>query len=95
MQGENMVSIRGGNRRKILLSLKNMQYSRTDLARKLTLTNAAVTILTNQMIKENLLIEVGSRVSDIKNMDEKKYFLILIKIMRIQWELLFLAIIFK
>ncbi len=43
MQGENMVSIRGGNRRKILLSLKNMQYSRTDLARKLTLTNAAVT----------------------------------------------------
>ncbi len=80
MQGENMVSIRGGNRRKILLSLKNMQYSRTDLARKLTLTNAAVTILTNQMIKENLLIEVGSRVSDIKKTwTKKKYFLILNK----------------
>ncbi|MBB6207661.1 ROK family protein [Borreliella lanei] len=75
MQGENMVSIRGGNRRKILLSLKNMQYSRTDLARKLSLTNAAVTILTNQMIKENLLIEVGSRVSDVKKHGRKEILL--------------------
>lgn len=63
-RGANMSDLKVNNRRHILELLQKENLSRKDIAAKLQLTPAAVTILTNEMIREGWLIESGEKSSD-------------------------------
>ncbi len=59
-KGVNSTILKIQNRASILRTLKNLgSMSRKDLAEKIKLTPAAITIITNEMIEEKILVEKG------------------------------------
>lgn len=71
--GSNMTDVKIKNRSLILELLKKKNISRRDIAKEIGLTPAAVTILTNEMIREGILKERGSE--DENRVGRKSIFL--------------------
>ena len=58
--GSNLVSMKKNNRARILSNLqKSGKMSRKNLSDILQLTRASITILVNEMISENIIVELG------------------------------------
>lgn len=71
--GRNMVMLKQSNRSQILNTIKSFgPISRKDIANKIMLTPAAVTILTTEMINEGILKEVGQLSKEDKKAGRKK-----------------------
>jgi predicted NBD/HSP70 family sugar kinase len=73
MTGKNMATVKLQNRQSILNILKNFgAISRADIAMKLSLTPAAITIIVNEMVKEGIIKEVGQLEEKDKRSGRKK-----------------------
>lgn len=71
--GKNMATIKLQNRQSILNILKSFgAISRADIAKKLNLTPAAITIIVNEMVKEGIIKEVGQLEEEDKRSGRKK-----------------------
>lgn len=71
--GKNMATVKLQNRQSILNILKNFgAISRADIAKKLNLTPAAITIIVNDMVKEGVIEEVGQLEEEDKRSGRKK-----------------------
>ena len=71
--GVNMSDVKVNNRALILNQLKDERRSRKDIADKIRLTPAAVTIIVNELILEGCIIESG-HIDDSGNVGRKKIF---------------------
>lgn len=71
--GVNMSYVKVNNRALILNQLKEEIKSRKDIAEKIKLTPAAVTILVNELMQEGCIVE-SSHVDDSGNVGRKKVF---------------------
>ena len=71
--GVNMSYVKVNNRALILNQLKEERKSRKDIAQKIKLTPAAVTILVNELMQEGCIVE-SSHVDDSGNVGRKKVF---------------------
>lgn len=71
--GVNMSYVKVNNRALILNQLKESTKSRKDIADKIKLTPAAVTILVNELMQEGCIVE-SSHVDDSGNVGRKKIF---------------------
>lgn len=75
-RGRNLTSLKMGNRSQILNVLKNTgAISRVDIAKKLHLTPAAITILVNEMLKDGIVVEAGPVEEKDKRSGRKKVLL--------------------
>jgi predicted NBD/HSP70 family sugar kinase len=73
MTGKNMATVKVQNRQSILSILKNFgAISRADIAKKLNLTPAAITIIVNEMVREGIIKEVGQLEEEDKRSGRKK-----------------------
>ncbi len=71
-KGISKLDLKRRNRKQILLAIRRAgMLARVDIAAQLSLTRAAVTIITNQMIAQNIL-EDTSTPAEIKNEPKKK-----------------------
>ncbi|GLC29434.1 ROK family transcriptional regulator [Clostridium omnivorum] len=71
--GKNMATVKLQNRQSILNILKNYgAISRADIAKKLNLTPAAITIIVNDLVKEGVIQEVGQLEEEDKRSGRKK-----------------------
>ena len=60
-KGISKLDLKRRNRRQILLAIRQAgTLARVDIASKLSLTRAAVTIITNQMINQNILEDLNT-----------------------------------
>ncbi|MCQ2416487.1 MAG: hypothetical protein MJ071_01590 [Oscillospiraceae bacterium] len=72
-KGISKLDLKRRNRRQILLSIRqNGQLARVDIASQLSLTRAAVTIITNQMISQGILEDMNGPVAEPSNLPKKK-----------------------
>lgn len=71
--GVNMSYVKVNNRALILNQLKEERKSRKDIADKIKLTPAAVTILVNELMQEGCIVESG-HIDDSGNVGRKKIF---------------------
>lgn len=59
--GKNMATVKLQNRQSILNILRNFgAISRADIAKKLNLTPAAITIIVNEMVREGIIKELDN-----------------------------------
>lgn len=73
IKGNNMATVKLQNRQSILNILKNCgPISRADIAQKLQLTPAAITILVNELVKERIIKEMGQLEEKDKRSGRKK-----------------------
>lgn len=73
IKGVNMTTVKYQNRSLILNTLKaSGASSRVDIAQRLGLTPAAITILVNEMVAEGIISEVGQLEEDSKKLGRKK-----------------------
>ncbi|MBN2604353.1 MAG: winged helix-turn-helix domain-containing protein, partial [Bacilli bacterium] len=69
--GTNMVDVKRNNRSLILQAISDAKVSRKDIAKKVNLTPASITILVNEFIKEGIIIETGE-TAPTKKVGRKK-----------------------
>ncbi len=73
IKGVNMTTVKYQNRSLILNTLRaSGASSRVDIAQRLGLTPAAITILVNEMVSEGIISEVGQMEADSKKLGRKK-----------------------
>lgn len=64
VRGISKLDLKRRNRKQILLSIREAgQLARVDIAKRLALTRAAVTIITNTMVSQGILIEVAQKAA--------------------------------
>lgn len=72
-KGISKLDLKRRNRRQILLAIRQAgMLARVDIAAQLSLTRAAVTIITNQMIAQNILEDLNSPVAEAPDAPKKK-----------------------
>lgn len=71
--GTNMVDVKRNNRSLILQAISDAKVSRKDIAKKVNLTPASITILVNEFIKEGIIIETGETAPTKKVGRKKTY----------------------
>lgn len=71
--GTNMIDVKRNNRSLILQAISNDKVSRKDIAKKVHLTPASITILVNEFIKEGIILETGETAPTKKVGRKKTY----------------------
>ena len=72
-KGISKLDLKRRNRKQILLAIRQAgMLARVDIAAQLSLTRAAVTIITNQMIAQNILEDMNSPAAELPNEPKKK-----------------------
>lgn len=72
-KGISKLDLKRRNRRQILLAIRNAgMLARVDIAHQLSLTRAAVTIITNQMISQGILEDLNTPVIPQENSPKRK-----------------------
>lgn len=72
-KGISKLDLKRRNRKQILLAIRQAgTLARVDIAAQLSLTRAAVTIITNQMIAQNILEDLNSPVAEAPDAPKKK-----------------------
>ena len=72
-KGISKLDLKRRNRKQILLAIRQAgMLARVDIAAQLSLTRAAVTIITNQMIAQNILEDMNSPAAEVSNEPKKK-----------------------
>lgn len=72
-KGISKLDLKRRNRKQILLAIRRAgMLARVDIAAQLSLTRAAVTIITNQMISQNILEDLNSPLPEPKDQPKKK-----------------------
>ena len=73
--GISKLDLKRQNRMQILRLLRNVgPISRIDIAHTIHITKAAVTIITNEMIREGILIEIGEQAPPAKSPEDVRKF---------------------